>query len=119
MRAWLEGAFELVASPLLVEELERALAYPKIRDRITEAEAEELVELIRTSADFRHDPPGPPARRSSDPGDDYVLALAEGAQALMVSGDRHLLGLAGTHPVYSPADFLALLGPRGGPIESR
>jgi predicted nucleic acid-binding protein len=36
LRAWIEGAFELVASPALVEELDRALAYPKVRARIPE-----------------------------------------------------------------------------------
>ncbi|MCA1705276.1 MAG: PIN domain-containing protein, partial [Actinobacteria bacterium] len=28
MTAWLEGRYELVVSPLLLEELERALSYP-------------------------------------------------------------------------------------------
>lgn len=118
LRAWLDGAFEFVASPLLVEELERALGYPKIRDRIPATEAEVLAELICTATDFRDDPAGPPARRSPDVGDDYVLALAEAAQAVIVSGDRHLLGLAATWPVYSPADFLVLLGGEEGTGDS-
>jgi hypothetical protein len=34
LRAWSAGAFELVASPLLLAELERALAYPNLRASI-------------------------------------------------------------------------------------
>jgi predicted nucleic acid-binding protein len=31
LRAWMNGAFELIVSPGLLAELERALAYPKLR----------------------------------------------------------------------------------------
>jgi hypothetical protein len=34
------------------------------------------------------------------------VALAENAQAMIISGDRHLVGLARQLPVLSPADFL-------------
>jgi len=56
---------------------------------------------------------GPPPRRSVDPDDDYLVALAEAAQAVLVSGDRHLLDLGGKLP-YSPAAFLALLAAQDG-----
>lgn len=110
LRAWLNGEYELVVSPLLLAELARALTYPKIRARVTEAEAEELLDLLRQSADVENDPPGPPRRRSVDPDDDYLIALAEAAQAVIVSGDHHLLDLRDQLPVYPPAGFLALLG---------
>jgi hypothetical protein len=38
-----------------------------------------------------------------------LIALASDQGALLVSGDDHLLGLAGQIPVFSPADFLDLL----------
>jgi predicted nucleic acid-binding protein len=47
--------------------------------------------------------------RSSDPGDDYLIALAAEQNAALVSGDRHLLDLKGRIPVYSPRDFLELV----------
>jgi putative PIN family toxin of toxin-antitoxin system len=109
LQAWLDGDFELVLSPLLLAELERALAYPKLRKRVTAAEAEELVELLRQDADLREDPAEPPPVRSADNGDDYVIALAAAAQAVIVSGDRHLLDLGDDLPVYSPAAFLEVL----------
>ncbi len=109
LRAWLDGAFEFVASASLLTELERALAYPKLRGRIEQAEAFELVELLRRETRMVDDPNDPPRIRSPDSGDDYLIALAAVAQAVIVSGDRHLLGLAERLPVYSPAEFLALL----------
>ena len=56
------------------------------------------------------DPPEPP-RRSPDPGDDHLIALAEAERALLVSGDQHLLGLAAAFPIRSVAQFLDLLRP--------
>jgi len=114
LQAWLDGAYELVASPLLLDELARALAYPKIRARVTEAEAEELLDLLRQGADVEKDPVGPPPRRSVDPDDDYLIALAEAAQTVIVSGDHHLLDLGHALPIYSPAAFLALLAVQDG-----
>lgn len=113
VRAWLGGAFELIVSEQLLEELERALAYPKLRVRVREAEAVEYCDLLRRGARVHDDPDEPPSVRSPDAGDDYLVALAERTQAVIVSGDRHLLGLAGQVPVLSPAEFLAQLEPRG------
>jgi putative PIN family toxin of toxin-antitoxin system len=109
LRAWLDGAFELIVSEHLLDELDRAFGYPKLRDRVEPSEAIEFVELLRRGARMHQDPSDPPGVRSTDPGDDYLIALAENTQAMIVSGDRHLLGLAGELPVLSPADFLAEL----------
>ena len=109
MTAWLEGGYELVISPLLLEELERALSYPKLRKRITEAETRELLDLLRREADLRDDPAGSPPVRSPDPGDDYLITLAAATHSIIVSGDRHLLGLSDELPVYTSAAFLALI----------
>ncbi|MBI2168497.1 MAG: putative toxin-antitoxin system toxin component, PIN family [Actinobacteria bacterium] len=109
LSAWLEGAYELVVSPKVLAELERALAYPKLRARISDREAGEFVELLRRGADAHDDPDDPPALRSPDPGDDYLIALAHSVSAVIVSGDKHLLGLSNRLPVYSPAAFLKML----------
>lgn len=109
LRAWLDGAFELVVSDALLAELDRALAYPKLRRRIEASEVQELTEMLRREARLKNDPGDPPSTRSPDPGDDYLIALGAAAQAAIVSGDGHLLGLADKMPVYSPAEFLVLL----------
>ncbi len=109
--SWLAGSFEVVVSDGLLEELERALGYPRLRDRVGPAEAAEFVAVLRHTAVLVSDPAEAPPR-SEDPGDDYLLALAEQERAMLVSGDRHLLALADRFPVVSPRAFLeTLAGP--------
>ena len=64
---WLAGEFELVVSEALLAELARALAYPKIRERIVEDEASAFVGPLHQTVRLAHDPEAP-ARRSADPG---------------------------------------------------
>lgn len=109
VRAWLNGDFELVVSPLLLAELERALAYSKLMRLIDSKEAGRVVEWLSRSATLAPDARAQPPTRSADPRDDYLLALAASERAALVSGDAHLLALEGDVPVFSPASFLALL----------
>jgi putative PIN family toxin of toxin-antitoxin system len=109
MQAWLGGGFELVASEMLLEELGRALRYSKLARRIDPDSASELVAIVRAGAVLIVDPAGSVPARSPDPGDDYLIALAVAARAVIVSGDNHLLSLRGEIPVYSPAEFLRLI----------
>jgi len=109
LEAWAQGEFELAISPALIAELERALAYPKLRELISESEAEEFVGWLRAAAELVDDPGAEPAIRSDDPGDDYLIALAAELQVPLVSGDRHLLDLADRLPVFTPRRFLELL----------
>ncbi len=105
---WLAGEFELVVSESLLGELERALAYPKLRAHVSSGEAAEFVSLLAHAAILAPDAPAP-ARRSADPGDDYLLALAEAGRAVLVSGDRRLLDLAGELPIQTARAFLETL----------
>lgn len=111
LRAWLQGGFELVVSPLLLAELERALAYPKIRRQIAAEEARAFLEWLRASSEVAEDPDNPPPVPSRDPGDDYLIALAKHQRAVLVSGDEHLLELADRIPVLTAAGFLARFVP--------
>lgn len=110
LRRWLGGGFELVVSEQLLDELERTLAYPKLLARIDPDSAEAFVELLRRRALRAPDPSGAAAARTRDAGDEYLLRLAESQQAYLVSGDAHLLELAGTQPVRAPRAFLDVLG---------
>jgi putative PIN family toxin of toxin-antitoxin system len=107
VRRWLDGAFELVVSEALLSELERGLAYPKLRRRITERDAAEFVSLLRLAAVIAPDRAG--SHHSDDPGDDYLLALAENEHAVLVSGGRHLLELADNLPIKTARAFLDAL----------
>jgi len=109
LSAWRDGRFEVIVSALLLEELERALAYPKLRRHIPAEDAEAAVRWLARRATLVEDAANPPPVTSSDPGDNYLIALAAKTEAALVSGDRHLLDLTGRIPVYSPRDFLDLV----------
>jgi len=110
LSAWQRGAFDLIISPLLLAELRRALAYPKLRRRITSAEATVFLDWLARAATMAQDPVDSPVVRSEDPGDDYLLALAAAEDAALVSGDGHLLAFSRELPIYDPTTFLALIG---------
>ncbi|MGH3025437.1 MAG: putative toxin-antitoxin system toxin component, PIN family [Gaiellaceae bacterium] len=108
--AWLlhaaqEGEFELIVSVGLLAELERALAYPKLRRRIPAEDARGVLEWLSQLGTVTNDPDARPTVRSVDPEDDYLISLAESERAILVSGDKDLLDLAEQIPVLSPARF--------------
>lgn len=107
--AWLAGEFELVISPQLISELKRAFGYQKLRDRADAQDAEDFIGILQREATLAADPSSPPSVNSRDPGDDYLLALAEFESAALVSGDSDLLEVNGGLPIYSPRQFLELL----------
>jgi putative PIN family toxin of toxin-antitoxin system len=109
LEAWRSGSFELVVSPMLLDELAGTLRNPKLAGRVTPGDATAFVQLLERASTVSADPPDRPPR-SRDPGDDYLLALAESARALLVSGDVDLLELRSEFPVRSPQEFLAELG---------
>lgn len=88
--------------------LRRALSYPKLRSRVSTAEGATFVDFLEANASRATDSDKAP-RRSRDPGDDYLLALAASCRAVVVSGDGDLLALRGDLPIYSAAEFLATL----------
>lgn len=91
--AWRGGAFELVVSSLLLDELREVLVRPKFRRYFEPEDIEEYLALLG-QAETVDDPTGPIERVSADRDDDYLVALAEKAKVeIIVSGDRHLLEL--------------------------
>ena len=109
LSAWRAGRFEVVVSPLLLEELERALGYQKLRRRLSAEDADAAVRWLADAAIHVEDSGHPPPAASSDVGDDYLIALAADQNAALVSGDRHLLEMKERIPVYSARDFLDLV----------
>lgn len=109
LRSLAGGEFELIASQALLGELERALAYPKLRPYISESDATALMQWVADSASVVVDPDADPPVHSRDPDDDYLISLAATHSAALVSGDKNLLALDGEIPVFSPRAFLDLL----------
>jgi uncharacterized protein len=109
LRSSRDGAFEMVVSELLIAELTRALAYPKLRKRIPAEKAAAFVSWVRDHGTLAGGPPDTVPVSSPDPDDDYLLALAIDRRAFLVTGDQHLLGLRGDLPILTPAEFLTKL----------
>ena len=111
----IDKAATLFTSPALLDELSRTLLYPKFAKRIEQygttppalaAYYSALVTLLS--------PTQVPRVVAHDADDDQVLACAVVAQAdLIVSGDKHLLGLGGTYqdiPIVTPAQAVQFIG---------
>lgn len=109
LRAGRDGRFELVISEMLLAELERALAYPKLRRLVPAEKAAAYVSWVRDHGTVAEDPTGSPTVGSRDPDDDYLLALAIDRHAYLVTDDQDLLVLGGDLPVVTPKQFLAQL----------
>ena len=105
-------AFTLVLSAAIVDEVMRALAYPKVRRYVRRGLDPGLwVEDVVVLADVVLDPIQVPGV-SKDPDDDKSLAAAiAGRASLVVSGDPHLLTVGEYQGVriVTPRAFLNLL----------
>ena len=110
IRAWRRGAFELVVSPWLLDELTSTLLRPKFGRWVSENDAVAFVEVVRLAAIVAPDPSEVQAI-SRDPNDDYLIALARAADAhVLVPGDRDLPSIEGNAPpIVSPRRFLGSL----------
>jgi putative PIN family toxin of toxin-antitoxin system len=106
------GAFEIVMSQAIVDEVLRALSYPKVRKYIragldAERWFEDIVVLSQPVAGERK-----VKGVSKDPDDDkYIAAAIEGRAGFVVAGDSDLLDLKEFEGIriMSPRIFLDLL----------
>jgi uncharacterized protein len=106
-------AFEIVTSQAIVDEVLRALSYPKVRKYIQPGFDPELwfEDVIVLSHLVVGDPEFQGA--SKDPDDDkYIAAAIEGRAGFVVAGDSDLLDLKeyGGIRIVNPRVFLDLLG---------
>jgi uncharacterized protein len=86
------------------------LLRPGFRRYGSEANVIAFVNALRVFSESHADPEPVPAV-SRDPNDDYLIALAQSAQAdYLVSGDADLSSLEMEPPTISPKDFLDALG---------
>ena len=106
--------FELCSSPVLMAELLDVVSREKFASRLVLAALTPLtiVSEIRRLATMVA-PASVPRIVADDPDDDHVLACALAANAdLIVSGDKHLLGLVGEYQgirIVTPAEAVQLI----------
>ena len=110
---WRDEAFDVVVSPAILNELERVLQYPRLRQRynLQDGDIQRFIQLLGEFA-VEVVPAEELEVVKADAADNRYLecALAGGA-TVIVSGDRHLLDLGqyGAIQILSPAGFLAFL----------
>lgn len=110
VNAWLDGRFTLLSCAAHVDELRATLQKPRVAELIKPHQAGRLVNQIRRLAQEVKTLPS--VQRSPDPGDDFLLALAEAGQAdYLVTGDKSGLLTLGSHrttSIIAARDFAAL-----------
>lgn len=109
LRASRDGQLELVVSEMLLAELERTLAYPKLSKRIPPEKGAAFVNWVRDHGTLAEDPANPPPVGSRDPDDDYLIALAIARRAYLVTGDQDLLVMSADLAILTAAQFLTKL----------
>jgi putative PIN family toxin of toxin-antitoxin system len=105
------GDFTLLISPVLLEELDRVLQYPRLHryyDAETRLRFVALIAALSETVDLPDEVP----RICRDPADDWVIACAVvGGADVIVSGDQDLLDLGQVSdiPIISARQFLERL----------
>lgn len=98
--------FDLVVSPQLISEVAAVLARPKFERYVTPDEVADFLDMLRGDA-IVHPDPADVERTTRDPRNDYLVALANTADAVLVSSDRDVLEAdIGDVEVLSAREFL-------------
>ncbi|WP_172613630.1 MULTISPECIES: putative toxin-antitoxin system toxin component, PIN family [unclassified Neomoorella] len=106
-RAALEGKYELVMSPFILQEFARILQQ---KFKYSEDEAMSVTVLVRDAASLIIEPKTIPKLVASKDDDNHILACAQAANVdYLVTGDmKHIypLGTIGNTKIVTPAEFL-------------
>ena len=112
LQAFLDERFALVSCEPQLEEIRRVTREPGLRKRVKRSEAGTLVNELRALALVPKRLPT--VERSSDPQDDFLLALAEASSAdYLVTGDKSGLLALRKHrrtQIVTARRFVTLLG---------
>ena len=87
MQAWLQSRFDLISHEWQIDELRAVTRRRELRGLLRPADAGRVIDQLRAGAELLGRLP--PVRRSSDPADDFLLALCEaGGADYLVTGDK-------------------------------
>ena len=107
LTGWSDGYFQLIMSVEILQEYERVARELDKKYQALDADWEQVLRLIAQNATFVSVQPLQ-KQVCADPGDDKFLACARAsATDLIVSGDKHLLDVAGWNDieVLTPRQF--------------
>jgi uncharacterized protein len=111
LAAWRFGSVDVVLSAYILEELRRVLPRLAHRHGLTQAEIEDLVDVLSIQAEVIEPLPGhePDLRDVKDQPvlDTLLAALGASGADYLITGDNDLLALADRYPVMTPAMFWA------------
>ncbi|NNN20407.1 MAG: putative toxin-antitoxin system toxin component, PIN family [Acidimicrobiales bacterium] len=107
----IEGKWQLVTSPLILDELDEVLKRDKFRRFVEIGLSQRFVSNIAILADIINDPTESTVGVTRDPKEDFLIALTYNSPVeIIISGDKDLLELKLNEIlVYSPTEFLSLL----------
>lgn len=110
LAAWRLGAFELLMSDYLIEELSRTMARLALRHQQKPADLNDFLDILRLRCpSLAIDPAALVQATTSglrDADDLPILAMLIGSGAdFLVTGDKDLLALDHAYPILSPAGF--------------
>lgn len=108
--AWRHGSVEVFLSPYILNELRRVLPRLRARHGMTDAEIDDLIDILQIQAEILT--PDPVADAIRDTNDlPIVGTLAAGLRLhtvdYLITGDKDLLALSDRYPIVTPADFWA------------
>ncbi len=109
MQAWRSGAIEVYLSDYILDEVRRILPRLRHRHRLSDAEVDDLVDIMSFLAEII-EPADLPADAVRDRKDTPVLgtlvtATHQHSVDYLVTGDKDLLALAEIYPIISPSEF--------------
>ncbi len=114
MTAWRHGSIEVLFSAYILEELRRVLPRLAHRHGLSEAEIDDLVDILSIQAETIEPLPSrEPALRDIDdlPVLGTLLAALTTSEAdYLITGDKDLLALSNHYPIVSPGEFWARHG---------
>ena len=109
LAAWRHGSVEVLLSSFILDELRRVLPKLSHRHGLSQAEIEDLVDVLSIQAELIEPLPGiePALRDATDqPVLGTLLAARQTSGAdYLITGDKDLLVLADRYPIVEPAKF--------------
>ncbi|MFW5636346.1 MAG: putative toxin-antitoxin system toxin component, PIN family [Thermodesulfobacteriota bacterium] len=112
----IDGDYKLLTSPMIIEEIQRVLRYPKIlknleKNKIPLSKIELYIKKTLALAEIFEDSDIPKVI-SDDASDNMILACARAGSAdFIISGDHHLTALGSYEgiPIVNPSHFESII----------